>query len=158
MKNYKLIPQITLWVLMALGVVVMLMFFFSGSEGTMEVAGDYLDIPKHANLMLYWNYILVSLVCLVTLVFVVVKFVSQLMTDTKKALVSLSVVLMFVALVVICWFAGSPEQINIIGYEGTDNVGTMAQMADACMYLTYTLFAATVLAVIGGFIYTKCLK
>jgi len=53
---------------------------------------------------------------------------------------------------------GSPEEVKIIGYEGSDNVGTMAQLADACMYLTYILFACTLLTMIGGIIYTKTLK
>ena len=46
MKNYKLLPKITLWSLLALGIVVIAMFFLGGSNGTLEVAGDYLNIPR----------------------------------------------------------------------------------------------------------------
>ncbi len=159
MEKYKLIPKITLWALMAIGIVVTVMFFFlGGSEGTLEVAGDFLNIPYYTDLMLNWNYILFALVCLATLCAVVAKFIGMLRVDVKKALGTLGVVIAFVLLVVLCWVMGSPEEVKIIGYEGSDNVGTMAQLADACMYLTYILFACTLLTMIGGVIYTKTLK
>ena len=57
MKNYKLIPKITLWTLLALGIVVIAMFFLGGSQGSLEVAGDFLDIPKYTDLFLTWIYV-----------------------------------------------------------------------------------------------------
>ena len=66
MKNYKLFPKVTLWVLMIVGIIATAMFFFGGSEGSLEVAGDFLDIPKFTNVLLYWIYALVVLVILVT--------------------------------------------------------------------------------------------
>lgn len=159
MEKYKLIPKITLWVLMAIGVIVTVMFFFlGGSEGTLEVAGDFLNIPYYTDLMLNWNYTLFALVCLATLSAVIAKFIGMMRVDMKKALGTLGVVVAFVLLVVLCWVMGSPEEIKIIGYEGSDNVGVMAQLADACMYLTYILFAGTLLTMLCGFIYTKTLK
>jgi hypothetical protein len=53
---------------------------------------------------------------------------------------------------------GSPEEMHIVGYEGTDNVGAMARMTDACLYLTYILLSATVLTMICGYCYTKLVK
>ena len=159
MKNYKMIPKITLWVLMAFGIIFSIMFYWPcPAEGSLEVAGDFLDIPKYTDLMLTWNYILIGLVCFVTLFFVIAKFVNQLKENKKKALTSLAVVVVFVLLVIVCWAMGSPEEIKIIGYEGTENVGAMAQMTDACMYLTYILTLATIATMVWGIIYTKTLK
>jgi ABC-type Fe3+-siderophore transport system permease subunit len=158
MKNYKLIPKIVLWTLMAFGIIVSVMFFAGGSEGTLEVAGDFLDIPLFTNLFLTWNYILLGLVCLVTVAVVIWEFVKMYKVDPKKALRSLCVVIGFVALVLLCWFIGSPEEVKIIGYEGADNVGTMAQLSDACLYLTYTLTCATLVALVWGVVYTKYKK
>ena len=59
---------------------------------------------------------------------------------------------------IICWLMGSPEELHIIGYEGTDNVGFWAQLADAVMYLVYILFAATIIAVIAGWVITRTRK
>lgn len=159
MKDYKMIPKIALWVLMGLGIICSIMFFFlGGSEGQLEVAGDFLEIPFFTNLFLTWNYILVILVCLVTLAVVVWEFVKTYKVDRKKALRSLCVVVGFIALIVICWLLGSPNEVKIIGYEGTDNVGGMARLSDACMYLTYILVLATVVSLVWGVIHTKRLK
>ena len=158
MKNYKLLPKITLWVLLLLGIVATVMFFVGGSEGTLEVAGDFLDIPRFTDLFLIWSYILLGIVILVTLGVVITEFAKNCKYDKRKAIKTSVVVVGFIALILVCWFLGSPEKIDIIGYEGTDNMGAMAQMSDAILYLSYTLFAATVITLIWGVIYTKRLK
>ena len=158
MKNYKLFPKVTLWVLMVVGIVATALFFLGGSEGSLEVAGDFLDIPKFTNALLFWIYALVVLVILVTFGFVIAKLVETFKVAPKKGLVSVGVVLGAVALCALCWVLGSPEKIEIIGYEGTDNVGNMARMSDAIMYLVYILTASTVAALVWGVIYTKVKK
>ena len=158
MKNYKLIPKVTLWVLMLVGIVASVMFFVGGSEGSLEVAGDFLDIPKFTDILLYWNYVLVAVVILVTFGFVIAKLIETFKVDAKRGLVSVAVVLGAVALCALCWFLGSPEKIEILGYEGTDNVGNMARMSDAIMYLVYILTASTVAALVWGVVYTKVKK
>ncbi len=150
MKNYKLIPKITLWTLLALGIAVIAAFFLGGNNGSMEVAGDFLDIPKFSDLFLTWIYILLGLAVLITLCVLVVKLAGDFKYNPKKAIQSLCVVVGAVVLCLICWFMGSPEELHIIGYEGTDNVGFWAQMADAVMYLVYILFAATIVTVVVG--------
>ena len=158
MKNYKLFPKVTLWVLMVVGIIATAMFFLGGSEGSLEVAGDFLDIPKFTNALLFWIYALVVLVILVTFGFVIAKLVETFKVDPKRGLVSVGVVLAAVALCALCWFLGSPEKVEILGYEGTDNVGNMARMSDAIMYLVYILTASTVAALVWGVIYTKVKK
>lgn len=158
MKNYKLIPKISLWVLMVISIIFTVMFFAGGANGSLEVAGDFLDIPRFTDLLLEWTYVLLGLACLITLGVVVWEFAKNCKHDKKKAISTLAVVVGFAILIVVCWFLGSPEKIEIIGYEGTENVGAMAQMTDAMLYMTYILFAATVVALIWGVIYTKRLK
>ena len=158
MKNYKLFPKVTLWVLMVVGIIATALFFLGGSEGSLEVAGDFLDIPKFTNALLFWIYALVVLVILVTFGFVIAKLVETFKVDSKRALTSVGVVLGAVVLCIICWFLGSPEKVEILGYEGTDNVGNMARMSDAIMYLVYILTASTVAALVWGVIYTKVKK
>ena len=158
MKNYKLFPKVTLWVLMVVGIIATALFFLGGSEGSLEVAGDFLDIPKFTNALLFWIYALVVLVILVTFGFVIAKLVETFKVDPKKGLVSVGVVLGAVALCALCWVLGSPEKIEILGYEGTDNVGNMARMSDAIMYLVYILTASTVAALVWGVVYTKVKK
>ena len=158
MKNYKLFPKVTLWVLMLVGIVATAMFFLGGSEGSLEVAGDFLDIPKFSDVFLYWIYALVVLVILTTFGFVLAKLVETFKVDPKAGVRSILVVLAAVGLCALCWFLGSPEKMEIIGYEGTDNVGNMARLSDAMMYLVYILTASTVAALVWGVIYTKVKK
>ena len=158
MKNYKLFPKVTLWVLMLVGIVATALFFLGGSEGSLEVAGDFLDIPKFTNVLLYWIYALVVLVILATFGFVIAKLVETFKVDPKRGLTSVVVVIAAVGLCALCWFLGSPEKVEILGYEGTDNVGNMARLSDAMMYLVYILTASTVAALVWGVIYTKVKK
>ena len=143
---------------MVVGIVATALFFLGGSEGSLEVAGDFLDIPKFTNVLLYWIYALVVLVILATFGFVIAKLVETFKVDPKRGLTSVLVVLAAVALCALCWFLGSPEKIEILGYEGTDNVGNMARMSDAIMYLVYILTASTVAALVWGVIYTRVKK
>ena len=143
---------------MVVGIVATALFFLGGSEGSLEVAGDFLDIPKFTNVLLYWIYALVVLVILATFGFVLAKLIETFKVDPKAGIRSVVVVLAAVALCALCWFLGSPEKVEILGYEGTDNVGNMARMSDAIMYLVYILTASTVAALVWGVIYTKVKK
>ena len=143
---------------MLVGIVATALFFLGGSEGSLEVAGDFLDIPKFSDVLLYWIYALVVLVILATFGFVIAKLVETFKVDPKRGLTSVVVVLAAVGLCALCWFLGSPEKIEILGYEGTDNVGNMARLSDAMMYLVYILTASTVAALVWGVIYTRVKK
>ena len=123
MKNYKLIPKITLWTLLALGIAVIAAFFLGGNSGTLEVAGDFLNIPKFSDLFIGWIYVLLGLAILLTLCVLVVKLASDFKYNPKRAIRSLCVVVGAVVLCIISWLMGSPEELHIVGYEGTDNVG-----------------------------------
>ena len=158
MKDYKLLPKITLWTLLALGIVFTALFYLPLSEGSLEVAGDFLNIPLFTNAFLVWVYILLAVVILVTLAVVAVEFANNWKTNRRKAYMTLGVVGGFILLALICWFLGSPEKINIIGYEGTDNEGAWAQLADAVIYACYFLVIATLGTMLWGYIYTNKLS
>ena len=158
MKDYKSLPKITLLVLLALGIVFTVLFYLPLSEGTLEVAGDFLNIPRFTDAFLIWVYILLAIVVLVTLAVVVVDFCNNWKTNRRKAYMTLGAVGGFILLALVCWFSGSPEKIDIIGYEGTDNQGAWAQLADAVIYACYFLIIATLGTIIWGYIHTKKLK
>ena len=157
MKNYyKYIPKVILWLLMLAGIYVIGAFFGGGnSEETHEVAGDVLTVPAKTDLLLYWTYALVGVVIAVTFGFVLVKYVSSFVTNIKGAIVTTVVLAAAVGLCYLCWHFGSDAKVEILGYEGTENVGFMARLTDAIMYLTYILTGATVVALVFGAIYTK---
>ena len=109
MKNYKLIPQITLWVLLLLGIIVTVMFYVGGSAGALEVAGDFLDIPRFTDLFLTWNYILVIGAILITLVFVCIGLVKLFKVNPKRAIAILCIFVTFIYIIPqICYLLASP--------------------------------------------------
>ena len=144
--------------MLGLGIVFIALFFLGDSNGSLEVAGDFLDIPRFTNAFLIWVYILLAIVILVTLAVVVVEFSNNWKTNRRKAFMTLGVVCGFVVLALLCWFLGSPEKIHIVGYEGTDNEGAWAQLADAVIYACYFLIVATLGTMIWGYIHTRKLK
>lgn len=158
-NTYKLIPKIVLWLLILAGIGVVGLFFFGGdlAEGH-EVAGDILPIPTYSDVLLYLTYALVALVILVTFGFVLVKYGASFKTDVKGALKTLGVVVAAVGLCYLCWHLGSDAKVEIIGYEGDENVGFMARLTDAIMYLTYILTGATVVTLVFGAVYSKIKK
>ena len=158
MKFIEKISRITLLVLMVLCVIVGVMFYVGGSNGTLDVAGDLLSVPRYTDIFLYLNYALVGLACLITLAILVINFGYRLKYNPKGALKSLIPVVLFILVFVISWYAGSPEKLEIIGYEGTENVGFWAQCTDMFIYTTYILLGATILTLFGMAIYTKVRK
>lgn len=159
MKKYDLIPKVTLWVLMIFGIIAAAFVFLGGNaaEGY-EVAGDILAVPNFTNLWLFTNYAYFIAALLVTLLFVVVAFAGNFKKDSKKAIFTLGVLVAFVLLFVVCWFLGSPEKLDIIGYEGTDNQGFWAQLSDMMIYACYALVAGVVGCIVWGAIYTRVKK
>jgi hypothetical protein len=157
MKNYyKYIPKVILWLLMLAGIYVIGAFFGGGdSKETHEVAGDVLAVPANTDLLLYWTYALVGVVIAVTFGFFLVKYISSFVTNIKGAIVTTVVLVAAVGLCYLCWHFGSDAKVEILGYEGTENVGFMARLTDAIMYLTYILTGATLVSLVFGAIYSK---
>jgi FtsH-binding integral membrane protein len=159
MKNYNLISKVTLWTLMLFGIFATAIFFLGGNEAEgYEVAGDILNVPVFTNLFLGTNYAYFFLAVLATLCFVCLGFVSMFKQDSKKAMFSLGVVVAFVLLFVVCWFIGSPDKLDIIGYEGTDNQGFWAQLSDMMMYVCYALVCGVICSIVWGAVYTRIKK
>lgn len=159
MKNYNLISKVILWVLLLFGIFATAVFFLGGNQAEgYEVAGDMLAVPNFTNLFIGTNYAYFFLVLLATLVFVVVGFARKFQQNRKSALFSLGIVVAFVLLFVICWFLGSPDKLNIIGYEGTDNQGFWAQLSDMMMYACYILVCGVVCSIVFGAVYTRVKK
>ena len=155
MNNFmNKLPKIALYTLMAVSLVFTAMFWLGGSS-TVEINGETLSEPAYTDPYLVWTYVLFGIALVLIVVISIVKFVTNFIANPKKGVVTLLVLALFAAVFIISWFAGSDAKIDIVGYDGTDNVGTMARYSDMCIYAAYTLFAATILALVGSTIYAK---
>lgn len=154
----SLISRITLWSLLVFSAVILGLFYLGGTDGTLESGTDVFDIPAFTDTLLNWTYILFGVALIATIVSVVLAYAIDFKVNAKGAIKSLLSILLVVLLFVVTFFLGSGEKIDIVGYEGTDNVGFWAQFTDMCIYSVYVLLIVAVVAIIGSSVYKKIKK
>lgn len=152
-KSYK-ISQWVLWAMFAAILVVLALFFFGGdAEGEAVLAGVDPEMwqPAHTDALLYLNYALFGL----AVVAGAVSFVHFLVCNPHASMGSLYVLAGSIIVLVVTWFMGSPERLEILSYEGTDNEGFWAQATDMFLYSLYALFSVAILCMLLGGIKKK---
>jgi len=156
----KIVQRISTFTILGLGlisVVLVALIYFGGNAESLTVGEDTLTVPKFTDPLLYWSGFLIVLTIAITLVLTLWGFVKQLIDNPVSALKSLIPLVLFATIFIVSWFLGSAEKIDIIGYEGTDNVGFWAQFTDMLIYSITALFVAIALTIVGSGIY-KSLK
>lgn len=155
----KKLPKITLIACAAISLVVVVMFFMGLGNPDAEFlspnTGEYLTNSTYTDLLLWWAYILFGITLVFTIVFSIIRFCKLFGENPKKAVRMLVVIVVFAGIFVISWAVGSPDKLDIIGYEGTQNEGFWAQFSDMIIYTAYVLFAATIIAWICSTVYSK---
>ena len=144
-----------MWGLFAISLVIAGFFIFGGQTEVEGNGGELLSTPVYTSLFLNWTYALFAIAVVATIVASVFTFVTNFRKDPKKGIGTLAVLVIFALVFVISWAIGSPEKLEIVGYEGTDNVGFWAQYSDMCLWATIIFSAATLLALVGTTLYSK---
>ncbi len=156
----KIVQRISTFTILGLGiisVILVALIYFGGNAESLTVGEDSLTVPKFTDPLLYWSGFLIVLTIAITLVLTLWGFIKQLIDNPSSALKTLIPLIIFALIFVVSWFFGSAEKIDIIGYEGTDNVGFWAQFTDMLIYSISVLFVAIALTIVGSGIY-KSLK
>jgi hypothetical protein len=151
----KSIPKISLLVLGILSLIIGVLFYVTGENGSIEVGGETIGVPVYTDALIYWTYFLMVLSVVVTLGILLFQYFVSIKTDPKTAVKSLIAVGFLALILVISYFAGSADKMEIVGYEGTDNSGFWAQFTDMCLYSMYTLMGAAFVAIIGTGVYKQ---
>lgn len=155
MRNLtKILPKVALYGLIAVSVILTIMFWIGGGSEVV-INGETWNEPTHTALYLNWAYLLCGIAVFFTLAFALVYFVMGFISNPKKGIITLLVIALFAAVFVVSWNLGSDAKMDIIGYDGTDNVGVMAKYSDMCLYATYTLVAAIIVTLFGTSLYSK---
>ena len=147
------ISKISRWTLYAMSVVTIVLiglFFLAGNVQPEQQYAELVGLtePTFTDALLYWIYILLGITILAVFVFSVYGFVNNLRNNRKKAINSLVTLLIFAVLLVIAYSIGDGEPLNILGYEGPDNVKGMLKLTDMWLYTIYILMALTILAML----------
>jgi uncharacterized membrane protein len=143
----------TLWIVAAISIAVLALFFFGGQGETMLAAssGDALNNPKFTSELLYWVYTMMALAILALLCFGLFQFVTSLMMNPKKALASLSVIVVFGVLLGATYAMGDGTPLSGINADSAEyNVPFWLKVTDMWLYTMYTLGVLCILATLAG--------
>lgn len=146
--SYK-VSYYVLYAIFAAILVVLGLFFFGGdAQGDAVIMGVDPEMwqPAHTDALLYLNYALF----IFAVIAAGVSFVHFLISNPKASMGSLYVLAGSIIVLLITWFMGSPEKLEIISYEGTDNVGFWAQATDMFLYSLYALFTIAIICMLLG--------
>lgn len=140
----------TLLILAFISLVILALFYFGGrvapENQLLQIMGK--TEPTFTGLLLTWVYILLALVVAAWIIFSVVGFFSNLRHSPKRAINSLIALAVLAGLLVLTYFMGNGTPLDIVGYEGPDNVPKTLRMADMWLYSVYVLLGICILSMI----------
>jgi hypothetical protein len=127
------ISSIILYVLMAISVILILLFFFGGYvEGT---KGTNFAEPVNTNYILIWAFMLFVIAGLAAIIFPLI----YLILNPKRAIKSLIMLGVIAVFIFIAYQIASDEVLNLINYRGPDNVPKTLKIVGTGLILTYFL-------------------
>ena len=128
--------------------VVALIMFYTG--GVVDPAAEMKE-PVYTGLLLNWTYILFGLTIASTVVLAAWQFMGLLKHDAKSALMSLVVLVLFVALLGITYTLGDATPLTGLNADSQAyNTAGWLKITDMWIYSNYALIALIILAVIWG--------
>ena len=140
-----------LYAMFAIILIVMGIFFFGGdATGDAVIPGVDPEMwqPAQTDALLYLMYALFGIAIAATVIAAVFQFGAALKDNPVSAIKSLLGLVLLVVVLIIAWAMGSGTPMNILGYEGTDNVYFWLKLTDMFLYSIYILLFVTVVAII----------
>jgi len=137
--------------LIVISIAIFCLFFFGGDTPEAErlVADTSMWEPAQTDAVLFWLYILAGLTILVTLITAGYQFFSQLKHDPKGALMSLVGIILLIVLLGVTYTIGDGTPLNLVGYEGTENVPFWLKITDMFLYTIYFMIALMLVLMLG---------
>ena len=145
MSNISKITSVLLYVLMAISVVLLIMFYKvtadipaeTDFDTQIEIYGGILD------LILSWSFVLLIMAAVAAVVFPLVRMFTR-PKEAVKALMSFAVVAVFV---VIAYVLADDTILELPGYNGNDNVPGTLRFAGTMLWTTYLLFIGAIASI-----------
>ena len=138
-----------LYVILAITLVILGLFFFGGEDANRIVADPEMSQPAYTDPLIYWIYVLMGITVCVTVLAAIFQFVSNFMDSPKEAVKSLIGIIALVVLLIVSWSMGSGEALVLPGYDGTDNVPFWLKLTDMFLYSIYFMMGALILLIFG---------
>ena len=144
------IRKVSSWTLLISSIisVVALIMFYTG--GVVDPAAEMKE-PVYTGLLLNRTYVLFGLTIASTIVLAAWQFLGSLKNDAKSALMSLLVLVLFVALLGITYTLGDATPLTGLNADSQAyNTTGWLKITDMWIYSTYALIALIILAVVWG--------
>ncbi|MDR2389994.1 MAG: hypothetical protein LBD89_09475 [Tannerellaceae bacterium] len=124
------------------------LFFFGGDNEPYNGQWN----PKYADTLLYWMYTLFGITLVATLFFAFVQFANNFRTDSKKALVGLAVIALFVILLFTTYSIGDGTPMSALAKPDVEayNTPVWLKLTDMFLYSIYIMAGLTILGIIIG--------
>ncbi len=139
MTKLTKILNIVLYLLLAITLVFAGMFFMGG-----EVVGETYYTPLYTGSFLNWAKLLIYIAAGVSLLFEVF----HLVMNPKNAIRSLVSFGILGVIVLLAYAMSDDTPLQLIGYDGSDNVPSMLTMAGTMLYGTYLLFGIVITTIL----------
>lgn len=136
MKLTGKIAGITMYVLLIISVLFSILVIWGPEEA--DTTPTFLDTT------LNWTYVMIAGSVVITLAFELLNIILS-PVNAKRSLVS---TLGIVVLLALAWFMSDGTPLQIIGYEGSDNVPSMLKISDAGLFTFYALLGVSFLAIV----------
>ncbi|MGV8827396.1 MAG: hypothetical protein ACWA6U_03660 [Breznakibacter sp.] len=139
MKLTAKIAGITMYVLLLISVIFSMLVMVGPLDADAST-------PSYLNSTLNWSYIMIFGSVALTLVFEIFNIILH-PVNAKRTLLSTGGI---IALLFIAWSMADATPLQIVGYEGSDNVPSMLKLSDAGLYTFYFMMGLSVIAIIGS--------
>ncbi|MBK3517618.1 hypothetical protein [Carboxylicivirga marina] len=139
MTKLSKILNIVLYLLLAVTLVFAGMFFFGG-----DVPGETYKTPVFTESFLDWAKLLIYIAAGVSLLFEVF----HLVVNPKNAMRSIISMGILGVIVLVAYAMSDDTPLQLIGYNGPDNVPSMLNLAGTMLYGTYLLFGIVISAIL----------
>ena len=147
--SVKKILSILTYVLLAVSVIMVGLFYMGGSE-TVVINGQEADQPFYTEGFIYWSYFLFGLAAIITITFPIIDFIIDIISNPKNAIKTLVPVVGIIIITGIAYTLASDSILTLQGYTGTDNVPNILKYSGTALYVTYILFGLAILTIIAS--------
>lgn len=145
------IRKISSWILILCTIItlVVLGLFFLGGDNE-PYKGEMWN-PKHVDLLLYWQYILLVVTALAAVLLGAYQFATSFKNNPKGGLMGLVVLVLFAGLLFLTYAFGDATPVNVVNSEAQAfNTPFWLKITDMWLYSTYILTGLVIVAIIAG--------
>ena len=136
----------SLLIVAIISAIIIVMFFVGGDVDAAAAKPE----PVYTGLLLNWTYILFGISVLAVIIFGIGSFIGSFVTKPKSAIMSIVVLILFIALLLITYSLGSAEPLKLSADFKEYNTAFWLKLSDMWLYSTYILIALAIVGVVWG--------